>query len=115
MDRCIAFFITKKRRTHHLTSGNVLLAGDNLVVAKLCDFGSTRELDHPTAQMAMTGNYRWMAPEVIQDDNAQINQKCDVFSYGMVLFELVTQELPFEGMSDKQAMMELKTTSPASI
>ena len=74
------------------------LAGDNLTRAKLCDFGSACGLDHTTAQTAMTETYRWMAPEVIKDDNAQINQKCDVFSYGMVLFELVTrfaiQDLP---------------------
>ena len=101
-------FLHGKGLAHRdLKSGNVLLAGDNLMTAKLCDFGSARELDHTTAQTAMTGTYRWMAPEVIRDDNAQINQKCDVFSYGMVLFELVTQKLPFEGMNDKLAMMEL--------
>lgn len=79
-----------------LKSANVLLAGDKLMTPKLCDFGSARMLDHTTAQSKHTGTHRWMAPEVLQKKNAQINQKCDVFSFSMLLCEIVTLELPFK-------------------
>ena len=102
-------FVHSKGLAHRdLKSGNVLLAGDNFMMPKLCDFGTARQLDHTTAQTAMTGTYRWMAPEVLKDDKAQINQKCDVFSYSMVLYEIVTQDLPFSYVkSDRLAMLEL--------
>ena len=101
-------FLHGKGLAHRdLKSGNILLDGNNLMTAKLCDFGTARELDHTTEQSAITGTYRWMAPEVIKDNNAPINQKCDVFSYSMVLCEIVMQELPFSYVNDKLAMLEL--------
>ena len=93
-----------------LKSGNVLLAGDDLKISKLCDFGTARKLDHTTAQSAVTGTYRWVAPEVISEPDAKINQKCDVFSYSMVLCEIVTQALPYkEKKTEQLAMLALMT------
>ena len=102
-----------------LKSGNVLLAGDDLEIAKLCDFGTARKLDHTTAQTTVTGTYRWISPEVIQEPDALINQKCDVFSYSMVLCEIVTRALPFkESKTDQLAMIALvngkRPTLPSS-
>ena len=76
-----------------LKSGNVLL-GDRMM-AKLCDFGTARSLDHTTCQSAVTGTYRWMAPEIVDSPDARINKKCDMYSYAMVLYELVTLKKPF--------------------
>ena len=85
-----------------LKSGNILL-GSNMT-AKLCDFGTARALDHTTAQTKPTGTYRWMAPEVAESSDALINKKCDVYSYAMVLYELVSLRLPFEGCSEMKAI-----------
>ena len=86
-----------------LKSGNVLL-GDRMT-AKLCDFGTARSLDHTTAQSTVTGTYRWMAPEIVDDPDARINKKCDVYSYGMLLYELVSLKLPFhDAPTDQKAM-----------
>ena len=75
-----------------LKSGNILL-GDRMT-AKLCDFGTARKLDRTQPQTRPTGTYRWMAPEVAKEPEALINHKCDVYSYAMVLFEIVTLQLP---------------------
>ncbi|GKV53651.1 hypothetical protein SLEP1_g60168 [Rubroshorea leprosula] len=40
---------------------------------------------------AETGTYRWMAPEVI--NHQQYDQKADVFSFAIVLWELVTAKV----------------------
>ena len=86
-----------------LKSGNVLLS--DRMTAKLCDFGTARSLDHTTAQSTVTGTYRWMAPEIVSDPKARINKKCDVYSYAMVLYELVTLKKPFhDAPTDQMAM-----------
>ena len=87
-----------------LKSGNILLASH--MTAKLCDFGTARALDHTTAQTKPTGTYRWLAPEVQDSPCALINKKCDVYSYAMVLYELVSLQLPFEGFQEIKALMK---------
>ena len=110
-------FLHSKGIAHRdLKSGNVLLAEDAHKTAKLCDFGTARLLDHTTAQSTVTGTYRWMAPEIIKGANARINMKCDVFSYSMVLCEIVTLELPFkEAETDQMAMVEVVTGKRPSL
>ena len=77
---------------HDLNSGNVLLALG--LLAKVCDFGTTRTLAK-TAKTSQKGTYRWMAPEVVENVEANINKMCDVFSYGMVLYEIFDRKIPF--------------------
>ncbi|CBI20817.3 unnamed protein product, partial [Vitis vinifera] len=48
-----------------------------------------------------TGTYRWMAPEMIQ--HRPYTQKVDVYSFGIVLWELITGLLPFQNMTAVQA------------
>ena len=80
-----------------LKSANVLLTGG--WVAKLCDFGTARELIH-TVTTEQTGTYRWMPPEIMKATKARINKKCDLFSYGMILFELFAHEIPYSDLDN---------------
>ncbi|XP_073036625.1 serine/threonine-protein kinase STY17-like [Primulina eburnea] len=50
---------------------------------------------------AETGTYRWMAPEVIE--HKPYSHKADVFSFGVVLWELLTGKLPYANMTPLQA------------
>ena len=81
-----------------LKSANVLLASG--WVAKLCDFGSARELPPMPQTSIQAGTYRWMPPEIMRKATAWINKKCDLFSYGMVLFELFAHELPYSDLEN---------------
>ena len=81
-----------------LKSDNVLLS--DKWVTKICDFGTARELTHATTTK-QAGTRRWMSPEVMQATEAKINKKCDLFSYGMILFELFAHEIPYADIHDE--------------
>ena len=80
-----------------LKSANVLFT--SAWVAKLCDFGTARKLTQTTTT-EQSGTYRWMAPEIMRSPSAKINKQCDLFSYGMVLFELFANEIPYSDLND---------------
>ena len=76
-----------------LKSPNVLLS--KAMDIKLCDFGTARRLKHTTVQTGEAGTYRWMAPEIMEGIDSKISKKCDLFSFGMVAYELLAHKLPY--------------------
>ncbi|KAJ4979730.1 hypothetical protein NE237_010510 [Protea cynaroides] len=86
-----------------------LLLTENQKSVKLADFGLAREESVTEMMTAETGTYRWMAPELYstvtlrQGEKKHYNNKVDVYSFGIVLWELLTNRMPFEGMSNLQA------------
>ena len=41
-----------------------------------------------------------MAPEIMKTAHVRISKKCDLFSYGMILFELFAHEIPYADLHD---------------
>jgi serine/threonine protein kinase len=74
-----------------LKSHNILLSQGG-EICKLTDFGLSRTMVDEGLMTGETGSYRWMAPEVIRHD--PYDQSCDVFSFALVLVELLTSMLP---------------------
>jgi len=64
---------------------NVLLRGDEQV--KLCDFGSSRDLQMSVQQLSVAGTLDYMAPEVLKRQAS--GRPVDVWSFGVLLFECV--------------------------
>nr|4UYA_A Chain A, MITOGEN-ACTIVATED PROTEIN KINASE KINASE KINASE MLK4 [Homo sapiens] len=62
---------------------------------KITDFGLAREW-HRTTKMATAGAYAWMAPEVIK--SSLFSKGSDIWSYGVLLWELLTGEVPYRGI-----------------
>uniref|UniRef100_A0A0D9WYQ8 Protein kinase domain-containing protein n=1 Tax=Leersia perrieri TaxID=77586 RepID=A0A0D9WYQ8_9ORYZ len=96
-----------------LKTANLLM--DDQVV-KVADFGVARVKDQSGVMTAETGTYRWMAPEVIE--HVPYDQRADVFSFGIVIWELLTGKLPYEDMTPLQAAVavvqkDLRPTIPA--
>ncbi|XP_062197496.1 serine/threonine-protein kinase STY46-like [Phragmites australis] len=87
-----------------LKSANLLLDKDNVV--KVADFGLARFQDHGGAMTAETGTYRWMAPEVI--NHQPYDNKADVYSFALVLWELMTSKIPYSTMTPLQAAVGVR-------
>ncbi|CAD6338256.1 unnamed protein product [Miscanthus lutarioriparius] len=68
---------------------------------KVADFGVARVKAESGVMTAETGTYRWMAPEVIE--HKPYDSKADVFSFGIVLWELLTGKIPYEFLTPLQA------------
>ncbi|MCO5612519.1 hypothetical protein L7F22_066787 [Adiantum nelumboides] len=81
------------------------LKSDNLLMAEKCikiaDFGVARIEVQSEDMTPETGTYRWMAPEMMQ--NRSYSHKVDVYSFGIVLWELITGNIPFQKMTAVQA------------
>ena len=75
-----------------LKSLNVLL--DGAMTAKLADFGWTRVISK--VMTSKIGTYQWMAPEVI--NGQKYTEKADVFSFGIILWEIATRKPPYYGI-----------------
>ncbi|XP_022136159.1 serine/threonine-protein kinase STY46 isoform X2 [Momordica charantia] len=82
-----------------LKAANLLM--DENEVVKVADFGVARVKSQSGVMTAETGTYRWMAPEVIE--HKPYDHKADVFSFGIVLWELLTGKLPYEFLTPLQA------------
>ncbi|XP_071788407.1 mitogen-activated protein kinase kinase kinase 9-like isoform X2 [Asterias amurensis] len=84
-----------------LKSSNILInekIGDNDFYGKtlkITDFGLAREM-YRTTRMSAAGTYAWMAPEVIK--SSLFSKGSDVWSYGVLLWELLTGEVPYKGI-----------------
>eukprot|EP00270_Netrium_digitus_P007616 TRINITY_DN2229_c0_g1_i1.p1 TRINITY_DN2229_c0_g1~~TRINITY_DN2229_c0_g1_i1.p1 ORF type:complete len:329 (+),score=92.31 TRINITY_DN2229_c0_g1_i1:141-1127(+) len=109
------------RGLEYLHSRNIVhrdLKPENLLMdhtgtVKLCDFGVARaEAGNPMDMTSETGTVRYMAPEVL--DHKPYTKKVDVYSFGIVLWEIVTCEIPFLDLSFAQLAISVvkKNTRP---
>merc|ERR1740128_1487073 len=64
---------------------------------KITDFGLAREFAN-TTKISAAGTYAWMPPEVIK--TSTFSRASDVWSYGILLWELLTGETPYKGIND---------------
>ncbi|CAJ2650617.1 unnamed protein product [Trifolium pratense] len=84
-----------------LKSSNLLV--DKNWNVKVGDFGLSKLKD---ATLLTTksgrGTPQWMAPEVLRSEPS--NEKSDVFSYGVVLWEIMTQSIPWKDLNSLQVV-----------
>ena len=93
---------------------NIILANDGRI--KLTDFGLAR----PTAQIQaegspLYGTIAYTAPEVLRGE--RLDPRCDIYSIGVTLYELLTGRQPFEGDSKAVAKAHLyeRVAAPSAL
>ncbi|KAI4346434.1 hypothetical protein L6164_007330 [Bauhinia variegata] len=84
-----------------LKSPNLLV--DDTYTVKVCDFGLSRSKANTfLSSKTAAGTPEWMAPEVIRGEAS--NEKCDVFSFGVILWELMTLQQPWKNLNPSQVV-----------
>uniref|UniRef100_A0A8C1M9S9 non-specific serine/threonine protein kinase n=1 Tax=Cyprinus carpio TaxID=7962 RepID=A0A8C1M9S9_CYPCA len=80
---------------------NILLDNDGHI--KLTDFGLSKEsADHENKAYSFCGTVEYMAPEVV--NRRGHTHSADWWSYGVLMFEMLTGTLPFQGKDRKETM-----------
>ena len=99
-----------------LKSQNLMLAGDDNggVTVKLVDFGIAKTFDEPAVQLTeagfVLGTPHYMSPE--QAAGKVVDHRADVYSLGVILYEMLVGDVPFGDASTTSILVKLMTEVP---
>ncbi|MGA3018526.1 MAG: tetratricopeptide repeat protein [Bryobacteraceae bacterium] len=91
---------------------NILIdQSDNIYVS---DFGLAKSLESEATMMTRTGQIlgtpRYMSPE--QVEARDVDHRADIYSMGLIIYEMFTADIPFRGESAMQLMYQRVTAAP---
>ena len=73
---------------------------------KVCDFGTSKMFEKGSVQRKLVGSSYYIAPEVLKKN---YNEKCDLWSCGVILYILLSARPPFGGDNDTEIMKRVST------
>ena len=101
MSKIVCFLCTEKNLSLYVLVTNLdfVRSSPNTPHVKLCDFGVSRAVDDEKLRTfvgeQVEGTILYMAPEMI---GAKVfSQKCDVYSFGVCVWEMLSRTTPFSG------------------
>ena len=101
---------TKKVIHRDLKPENILIESIDQVTGyyniKIIDFGTAKIYEHNRTENKIVGSTYYIAPEVL---NQNYNEKCDIWSCGVILYMLLSGKLPFNGETSLQILQKIKT------
>ena len=107
----------KKMQENHiihrdLKLGNILIKytdeTQTKFIPKLCDYGFSKQLDRETS--TQLGTPATMAPEVLK--NQKYDERADLWSIGVLMYELHFKSLPFKGKNPQEIYLKIKNKQP---
>ncbi|GLT64457.1 hypothetical protein SLA2020_369500 [Shorea laevis] len=109
LQKLIAIALDIARGMEYIHSQDVIhrdLKPENVLIdqdfhMKIADFGIACEEAYCDSLADDPGTYRWMAPEMIK--HKSYGRRVDVYSFGLILWEMVAGTIPYEDMNPIQA------------
>ena len=109
---CSALQFAHERSIVHrdIKPANLMLAGDDTV--KITDFGTAKILQFGTVQQTthVMGTPSYMSPEQVK--GRPVDGRTDIFSLGVVMYEMLTGEKPFPGQSITTVIYKIVNEDP---
>jgi calcium-dependent protein kinase len=84
---------------------NLLLDSKHNNTIKVIDFGTSSEFEAGSKMKEIYGTAYYIAPEVLSFD---YNEKCDIWSIGVILYILLSGRPPFDGNDDKEIIKKVR-------
>jgi hypothetical protein len=109
---CSALQFAHERNVVHrdIKPANIMLTGDDTV--KVTDFGTAKILQFGTVQQTahVIGTPSYMSPEQVK--GRAVDGRSDIFSLGVMLYEMITGEKPFPGQSITTVIYKIVNEEP---
>src|ERR1700737_396301 len=109
---CSALQFAHERNVVHrdIKPANLMLTGDDTV--KVTDFGTAKILQFGTVQQTahVMGTPSYMSPEQVK--GRAVDGRSDIFSLGVMLYEMVTREKPFPGQNITTVIYKIVNEDP---
>ncbi len=115
---CLAVDYAHERGIVHrdIKPANIVMDRDG--IPNLLDFGLSysrnQEIESIGSPGQPIGTPAFMAPEQVRGDTEQVNRCTDVYAIGILLYQLLTRQLPFQGRSS-QLFQKILESPPHSI
>ncbi len=96
-----------------IKSDNIMITPEGLV--KIMDFGLAKIQGRSNLTKTGTtlGTIRYMSPEQLQ--GMEVDQRSDIFSFGVVLYEMITGQLPFKGEHEASVIYSILNETPEQL
>lgn len=79
---------------------------DGFPRVKICDFGTSKMVEKGAIQKKLVGSSYYIAPEVLKK---RYDEKCDIWSCGVIMYILLSARPPFGGEDDNEIMDRVAT------
>jgi len=90
---------------------NILFADRSMKQIKIADFGIAGLIVNSVAEKSKAGSLKYMAPEIITEENIDSRPSIDVWSMGCILYAMLCKMLPFNGKTISEIIQKIKTCS----
>lgn len=104
----------QKRLIHRDVKPANILIEEATRIPYITDFGLAIKEEDYLKSGNLAGTPAYMSPEQIRGEGHRLDGRSDIFSLGIVLYELLTGKRPFRGSSSNELMVQISTSEPKS-